>query len=380
MKLVLRKNNTADSSRNPYLADSVSTVVPHPIYEIQTQPSAVCQTSVNTSIGENAITGYTYSWNPTTYLSGSSTPVSFTYDYASKPVYNDTILQYLVEITRPNGCRTTDTVFVPLKMLPFVDAVSDQAICHGGTLNINFTDVHNTGSTYAWTASSNTVGMSAQGTGNHITQTLSNVGASSATVTITVTPKKNGCDGVSKQFTVTVHPLPDFVSVADTTVCTAITLSDLISNLPVNSEVMFYSDAAGTSLLPSAQVGILSDTLYYVRIVDTITGCESVMHTINIHQGSYPDYVPTTGPNIVCIGAAISLSNAAQEGGVWSVSDPAIVEIVNSTSNSVEIEGRSEGKVFVSYTTGTGNSQTKAAFGVKVLPQTPPNIIIGVER
>jgi hypothetical protein len=376
MRLVLRKNNTADNSLNPYLADSVWAVVPNPVYEIQTQPAEICQTA-SISIGENSISNYSYSWMPSSYLSASNvTPVTF--HYTGSPLYRDTVMRYLVEITRPKGCRSTDTVFVPMKMLPFVDAVSNMKVCHEGTLNVSFTDAHNTGSTYNWTAPSNSAGIPVSGSGP-INKTLSNVGSSSETVTVTVTPEKNSCNGTSKQFTVTVHPLPDFVSVADTTVCTAITLSDLISNLPVNSIVRFYRDAAGSSLLPSPRVGILSDTLYYVRSMDTVTGCESVMHTINIHPGSYPPYTLTTGNNVVCLGDTVTLNNS-QGGGIWTISDPTTGKLVSPASGSVKVRGLKPGTVYISYTVGTGTCETKITFALKVIPSAPPTVIMGVER
>jgi hypothetical protein len=216
MKLVLSKNNTANGSRNPYLADSVvSRNVPNPRYEIQPQkqPAPICQMAVNTPIGEDAITGYSYSWLPSNYLSAdNTTPVNFTYDYVNHPVYNnDDTVKYFVTVRRPSGCTSMDTIFVPLKKLPFVDARSNDTVCHDGLLNIAFTDIHGTNSTYHWTASpnTNTVGIPPSGAGD-ISLTLTNSGASPETVTVTVTPEAEGCDGVSKQFTVTVLPLSLF--------------------------------------------------------------------------------------------------------------------------------------------------------------------------
>jgi hypothetical protein len=65
MAVVLRKNNTAGSSKNPWLADSVAIAVPTPVYKI-TQPAPVCQMDVNTPVGDAAITGYSYRWEQAT--------------------------------------------------------------------------------------------------------------------------------------------------------------------------------------------------------------------------------------------------------------------------------------------------------------------------
>jgi hypothetical protein len=173
--------------------------------------------AVNTSIGEQSISGYTYSWGPSdlwTYLSShNTTPVNFTYyDYHTHPIANDSLLTYFVTVTRPNNCASVDTVFVPLKGIPSVSNIKDTAVCHGLPLDISFTDDTNTSpsvtTTFEWTVSNgSTAGFPPSGTTDHIdVQELTNPTASPVTATITVTPKKNGCDGVSKSFKVTVLP------------------------------------------------------------------------------------------------------------------------------------------------------------------------------
>jgi hypothetical protein len=216
MAVVLRKNNTAGNSKNPWLADSVSIVVPTPAYEITSQPVPICQMAVNTPIGENAITGYSYQWNPSTYLSAANTtPTNFTYDYLSSPLPDGGVLQYLVIITRPNGCTSVDTVFVPLKGIPDVQAVDDTIICHGGGLSVCFED--NTGSgvpvtEFNWIVEDVTTGAIAEtglpvsGTGDINVSSLVNSTGASIVARCIVTPRKDGCDGVADTFNITVLP------------------------------------------------------------------------------------------------------------------------------------------------------------------------------
>jgi hypothetical protein len=213
MAVVLRKNNTAGNSKNPWLADSVSIVVPTSAYEITSQPAPICQMAVNTPIGENAITGYSYQWNPSTYLSAANTtPTNFTYDYLSSPLPDGDTLQYLVTITRPNGCTSVDTVFVPLKGIPSVKDINDTALCHNLPLHIDFTDDTNnnplTTTTFTWTVVNGaSLGFLSAGATDYIDVAhLTNPGASPITATVTVIPTKNGCTGVSKSFKVKVRP------------------------------------------------------------------------------------------------------------------------------------------------------------------------------
>jgi hypothetical protein len=98
-------------------------------------------------------------------------------------------------------------------------------------------------------------------------------------------------------------------------------------------------------------------------------------------MGSYPDVDPTQGPDAVCIGDTIELSNMSE--GVWSISDPLLGEgelIPQQDVHSVKVRGVSEGRVYVTYTVGTAACQTKVTFRLKILPATTPKIIIGVEK
>jgi hypothetical protein len=211
MLLVMRK--TGGSQSNPYLPDSISMVVPKPQYEIAPVDS-ICQMAVDTPIGEQPIGTYKYSWSgPTAYLNATNTtPVKFTYDYSSHPVANDTVLQYLVTVTRPNSCASVDTVFVPLKGIPSVDDLQDKSVCHDNSLSVTFSDATNTSShpdsltRFAWTANGYINGLSSPGQGNIVDSVLTNPGSAPVLDTVVVIPTKNGCTGASKEFVVKALP------------------------------------------------------------------------------------------------------------------------------------------------------------------------------
>jgi hypothetical protein len=212
MLLVLRKTDDAGTS-NPYLADSAAIVVPVPQYEITTQPSPICQMAVNTPIGEDSIKRYTYSWYPSSYLGDATvTPTDFTYDYQSNPRPDGTLLTYFLSVTRPNGCVSRDTVFVQLKGIPSVKDIENVAVCHDRPFHISFTDDTNTDplnpTTFEWTVNdvSNT-GLPASGSTAYIdVEKLVNSGSAPVMASVTVTPNKGSCDGVSKTFTVKIRP------------------------------------------------------------------------------------------------------------------------------------------------------------------------------
>jgi hypothetical protein len=211
MLLVLRKTGAGTS--NPYIADSVAIAVPLPEYEITDSPLPVCQMDVNTYIGDQSINGYTYLWDPSDYLGNPNiTPTAFTYDYQANPRPDDSQLTYFVTVTRPNGCVSKDTVFVTLKGIPSVDDIKDTVVCHKLPLHISFKDMTNSNpslnpTTFGWTVTDGAdLGLPSSGSGDLDVSELTNPTSSPVTATVTVTPVKNGCQGVSKTFTVTVRP------------------------------------------------------------------------------------------------------------------------------------------------------------------------------
>jgi hypothetical protein len=466
MLLVLRKTGTGTS--NAYLAHSDTIIVPSPQYEIMTQPSPICQMAVNTSIGEKSITGYTYSWSPSTDLISSNiTPTNFTYNYQNKPVANDTALGYLVSITRPNGCVSTDTVFVPLKGIPSVN-VKDTAVCHNSPLNIIFTDATNnnpaTPTTFSWEIINGlSMGLSSSGGGDIKVTQVTNSTTSPLTATVYVEPSKNGCKGVIETFKITVYAPLVAGSISTTkTYCyggivPAIFLGTNSSTGGSGNYTYRWEDSTKQTRWRSINVsnqthdinGVLPQTTYYRRVVidncgtaysDTITvypvpvvsglqdicpgltthltpnangfwessdssivdivrggtivgmkpgkadltfydslagGCSSSL-TITVNAYLNPDEI--TGSAKVCISKTIELSNTTPN-GVWTKNNDNI-----SLSNpvdapaSVTVTGVKEGKSFVTYTVFNVGCQTKRTFRVKVTNNTPPKIIIGIER
>jgi hypothetical protein len=227
MILVLCKKGGGTS--NPYLSDSVAVKI-IPQYEFG-KTDSICQMVKNTPVGDQPITGYSYSWSPSNYLSATNTArVNFTYDYATTPVTTDSQLEYTVTITRPGSpsCTTTGKVTVPLKGIPSVNTVNNVSLCNGGALNVTFADPNPESgkpTTFSWTATDiSAIGgfTPTSGTGNISIASLTNATTAPITAKISVTPTKNGCTGVTKTFTVTVNPTPKLSSsLTPSAICSA---------------------------------------------------------------------------------------------------------------------------------------------------------------
>ncbi|MCD0487013.1 PKD domain-containing protein [Pedobacter sp. MC2016-14] len=112
------------------------------------------------------------------------------------------------------------------------------SICTGTALNYSITSSV-VGTTYSWTATgtANASGYASSGSGDMITEMLTNTNAlNNATVTYVITPANDGCTGAPFTLVVTVTPNPVVtVTPANSTICnnqsTAIALSANLSNI-----------------------------------------------------------------------------------------------------------------------------------------------------
>jgi uncharacterized protein (TIGR02145 family) len=112
------------------------------------------------------------------------------------------------------NCQGPDSNYI-VTVYPAPDMANDPpetAICSGDATGVTLTS-HVTGTLFTWTA----VGSSTSVTGfsdqtiptDLLDQTLSNSGYTIETVTYTITPNANECDGLDTNFVVTVYPVPD---------------------------------------------------------------------------------------------------------------------------------------------------------------------------
>ena len=103
--LVIRKT----AAYNLYICDNASIPVPTPAYTLAKTEYEVCS-GTNSVVGTaNAITGYTYTWTPTTYIVGSNTGAQITVNYPSSVAG---ITQALTLVINRGGCNVSANVTV----------------------------------------------------------------------------------------------------------------------------------------------------------------------------------------------------------------------------------------------------------------------------
>ncbi len=129
---------------------------------------------------------------------------------------------YTVLATNTNtGCTRLmiGTVAVIINPIPDVNAIPNQALCDGAsTTAVTFSGAVS-GTSFAWTNNTTSIGLAASGNGNIASFVAVNATNAPIVATVTVIPTANSCVGSSKTFTITVNPIPDVNAVADQTLC-----------------------------------------------------------------------------------------------------------------------------------------------------------------
>jgi hypothetical protein len=162
----------------------------------------------------------TYAWTNTDSsiglaASGSSNnlPTFIASNTGTSPVVATVVVT--PTFTNAGGSCTSAPITFTVTVNPeaTIDAVASQVLCNGTTsTSINFTTPNTVGTTtYSWTNSDPSIGLSASGTGNTIpTFIATNLGNTPKVATITVTPTYTNagvnCVGTPITFTITVNP------------------------------------------------------------------------------------------------------------------------------------------------------------------------------
>ena len=153
--------------------------------------SPVCEGTLNSPLSTTSTNGITGVWSP---------------------IFDNTSTQNYTFTPNPGQCASTATVTVQITPRPILSYTVTNTICDGSTLNFSLnSNLANT--TYIWNASVsnisgfyNTTITGSESNINNIA-TLSNPEAI-GTITFTITPRANGCDGATTTVVITVIPAP----------------------------------------------------------------------------------------------------------------------------------------------------------------------------
>jgi hypothetical protein len=120
-----------------------------------------------------------------------------------------------------------------------------------------------------------------------------------------------------------------------------------------------------------------TDRTAILTYTDTVTGC---IAKDSIHVNPYPIVGESYGERVVCLDGEIQLSNTTPD-GVWTTSRSIPkATLVNPSKNTVTVRGEKLGVTYVTYTVSDGLCETKATYKIRIIPDEPVKVIIGVEK
>ncbi len=312
------------------------TVNPVPTVTATASPAIVCAGS---SSSLTAATATSYSWAPSSGLSATTGSV-----VSATPGATTT---YTVTGSNSFGCTDTGLVLVTVNAIPVLTVTpTSGAICSGSTTHINVSGANS----YSWSPA---IGLSAT-TGSDV------VFSRTTTTTYTVTgTSAAGCVGTTT-VTVTVNPLPNAGTISGSNnVCVATTTtlsSSVTGGTWVSSNTALATVASG--VVGGVSVGV--DTIMY--IFTNSCGSDTARHPINVL--SVPVIRSIAGPDSVCLGDSVTLSDSAT-GGTWSSLSPTVATI-NPTTGVVH--GLTSGTCTIVYAIGGICGSTNRTMSFRVMP------------
>ncbi|MEQ8302120.1 MAG: PKD-like domain-containing protein [Cyclobacteriaceae bacterium] len=258
----------------------------------------------------------------TTYLNGE-----LIVDQWNNPTLTDQTVTYTLQpvVNGGLGCPGDNVVVtITVKPRPIINAVAPVTVCSGEFRSIPLvTDIPGTFATWTVTPNANITGE-LNGGGGSLDITLFNTGFNVETVTYTVTPKFNNCDGIPTNIVVTINPTPNIVGLPPTqTVCDGGTLNvplasdaagttfDWVVTDVFNLEAPGFFDGSGTTInqVINNPNGFQAVLIYQITPRTVPAGCVGLPRIMNVNVGSI---VATVTPDRteICSGQRIQMTNS----------------------------------------------------------------------
>ena len=266
------------------------------------------------------------------------------------------------------GCTGTPGTFtVTVNPTPTADAVTPQDVCNGAsTAAVTFTGPV-TGTTFAWTNDTPSIGLAAAGNGNIAAFTASNTGTAPVAATITVTPAAGGCPGTPVTSTITVNPTPTVNAIAAQTVCSGQPGPVINFGSPVAGTTYTWTNSnpaiglaasgssAGLPAFTAANPGTtpISGT---VTVTPVAAGCTGTPGTFTITVNPAPT-VNAPAPQTVCSGTSVAAVN-------FTGSIPNTVYNWTNDTPSIGLAASGTGDMAAFTGTNTGNTPVIATITV----------------
>ena len=334
-----RANNCDGSA-----VDYTVTVYPVPVLTNTPLNKSICTgSSTEVTLTSNvAGAGFTWTCTPSsgavTGFAANPGPASTSLNQTlvNSGLVTESVVYHLTPVA--NGCTGTVTDFT-VNVYPTADVYftpSTLAICSQAQANL-LLQSHVPGTTFAWTATGSSLNVSgyANGTGNTISQTLTNTGSAVETVTYLVTPSSSICAGTASSIIVTVYPTPHVSNIPpNPPICSltpfSISLNSTVSGTtftwtctPSSGNITGCSSGSGSVINHTlTNSGTASETMTY-NITPTANGCAGPVYNYIVTVSPRPGITNNPLTAQVCSGTAPNVNLTANIPGTtfsWTAS------------------------------------------------------------
>ncbi|MBC7412664.1 MAG: hypothetical protein H7331_09460, partial [Bacteroidia bacterium] len=308
------------------------------------------------NIGKTAITGYTYTWTPTTNLTGAGTSNPFV--TGVNTTGNAEVTTYMVQANR-GACIGYDTCIVTVNWTPTANAGADQNLCN--TFNTTLTATAPLGvSTGAWTQ------LSGPNTASLVSSTTYNTavtGLVEGTYKLVWIVSNNPCTPAKDTVFINVYNTPIANAGTDQNLCNIFNTT-LAANVPAGTSIGIWTQLAGpnaasittTTANNSTLTGLIEGTYKFIWTVLNGT-CPPVNDTVAIKIANTPTANAGIDQNLCNIFTATLSGNipAGTATGAWTqVSGPNTAALASSTTYNTGVTGLIEGTYKLLWTVSNG--------------------------
>ncbi|MFN4952438.1 MAG: PKD-like domain-containing protein [Flavobacteriales bacterium] len=204
------------------------TITVNPTPAVTAPANQVVCHNTNTSAVSFSGTGTSYTWtnNQTSIglaASGTGNIVAFNALNPSNSVISTATVSVTPQFTNNNvTCPgPVQTFTITVNPIPVVTPVANATFCNG--TNTSLITINGTGTSYAWTNSTTSIGLGASGSGNIPPFAATNMGSTPVNATIGFIPSFTNagvtCAGLNSNATITINPTPTVNNVNGQVIC-----------------------------------------------------------------------------------------------------------------------------------------------------------------
>ncbi len=343
-----------DSSNNACSCNSDELLINLPLRQLAVDGIICSGNSIN--IGKTAITGYTYSWTPTTNLTGAS---------ISNPIVTGTnttgvaeTTTYYVQVNR-GGCIGYDTCNVVVNWTPTANAGSNQNLCNVFTTTLAATAPMGGVATGVWSQ------LSGPNTATITTPTAYNSGVTGlieGSYDFIWTVSNGTCTPAIDGITINVYNTPVATADADQDLCNLFTTT-LAGNIPAGTATAVWTQTSGpntaTITTPTAYnttlTGLVEGTYNFTWTVSNGT-CTPATSAMIVKVYNSPIANAGTDQNLCGVFTTILAGNnpVGTSTGAWAQLTGATATITTPTAYNSMITGLAEGIYSFVWTVSNG--------------------------